>query len=148
MRMLGRYATARRPGELVFLTAPNTALASMIITEVETMDVFGGRATISAGELAGIFGVPIVRSEQMVLADNDGRVTSGGNATDTGRIVCFNTSQYRVGFRRQIQLEPDREPGKNQTTLYVTFRIALAMRDSTRANQRHTSILYNIGSVT
>jgi hypothetical protein len=83
----------------------------------------------------------------MRLADTDGKVTSAGNGTDTGRLLALNTSQWFVGFRRQIRFESAREAGKSQTTMYVTVRIALTERSGTRSTATHTSLLYDITGV-
>lgn len=144
---MGRYAVPRRRGEVAYIADVNTAIRSLSITEFETMDVAGARATLSTGELINVYGKPLIQSEQMRLADADGKVTDSGNATDTGRILCVNTSQWRVGFRRQITVETDREPGKGQTTMYVSFRIALTERSGTRSTATHTALAYHITGV-
>jgi len=125
----------------------NTIIATLGEANVLTVDKFGSRATIVAGELASLFGIPLIASEQMKLADTDGKVTSAGNVADTGRVLAFNTTQWRVGFRRGITVEPDRDPGKGQTVLYVSMRIALVPR-GTRASATHTSLIYDITTVT
>lgn len=147
LRKLGKNSVARRPGEVVYVTDVNTAIASMGITQFMTLDVAGTRATLSAGELLNVFGKPLIQSAQMRMADADGKVTDSGNATSTGRILALNTTQWRVGFRRQIMLETDREAGKGQTTLYVSFRIALAEQSGTRTAATHTSVVYHITGV-
>ena len=144
---LGRFAVPRRRGEVVFVTDVETATRSLSIAEFETVDVAGARATLSTGEILNVYGKPSVQSEQMKMADTDGKVTDSGNATNTGRILSLNTTQWRVGFRRQITVEPDREPGKGQTTMYVSFRIALAERTGTRSTATHTSVMYGITGV-
>lgn len=144
---LGRYAVPRRRGEVVFITDVNTATRSLSITEMETVDVAGVRATLSTGELLNMYGKPVVQSEQMRLADVDGKVTDAGNTTNTGRILAVNTTQWRVGFRRQIEMETEREAGKGQTTMYVSFRIALTERTGTRSSATHTAIAYDITGV-
>ena len=58
-----------------------------------------------------------------------------------------NMSQWAVGFRRQITMEAQREAGKGQTTLYVSFRIALAERTGTPSTATHTSLMYHITGV-
>lgn len=147
LRTLGKYASGRRPGEVVFVGDVNTVLATLDISSLRDKNTAGDRFTLSSGEVGAIFGTPLIRSEQMRLADNDGKVTDSGNSTSTGRILAFNTSQWRVGFRRQIEMETDREPGKGQTTLYVSFRIGLVAR-GTRSSNGHTVVVRNIGSVT
>lgn len=144
---MGKYGVARRRGDVVYVCDPNTAARAMSIAEVETVDS-GMRSTISAGELSQIYGRPIITSQQMKVADTDGKVTdSGGNTV--GRILGVNTTQWKVGFRRQITVETDREPGKGQTTMYVSLRIALTERSGSRtaSGTKHTAIAYNITGV-
>ncbi len=146
---LGKYAAPRRRGDVVFISDVNTAIRSLSITEFETVDVAGARATLSSGEILNVYGKPYLHSEQMKLADaDDGKVTDAGNSTDTGRLLVVNTSQWRVGFRRQIMMETDREPGKGQTTMYLSFRIALTERSGTRSTATHTAIQFGIEGVT
>lgn len=145
---LGRFFVPRRRGEVVYITDVQTATRSLSIAEFEDASAAGTRSTLSSGEILNVYGKPLIQSEQMRLADTDGKVTDAGNATDTGRILALNTTQWRVGFRRQITMETDREPGKSQTTLYVSMRIALTERTGTRSTQTHTAIAYNILNVT
>lgn len=147
LRAIGKYGAAQVMGDVVFFSDVNTAIASLTMDEVELVTNFGPRATISTGELARIYGVPIVVSGQMRLADTDGKVTDAGNGTNTGRVLATNISQWAVGFRRGITFEPDREPGKGQTTLYVSMRIALQQRNSTASAATHSSLIYDITGV-
>jgi HK97 family phage major capsid protein len=144
---LGKYGSPKRRGDLVFISDINTAIRSLSITEFETVDVAGPRATISSGEFLSVYGIPYLHSAQMRLADTDGKVTSAGNSAETGRLLLVNTTQWRVGFRRQVSVEPDREPGKGQTTIYISFRIALTERSGTRSSATHTAMQYNITGV-
>jgi hypothetical protein len=147
LRLLGKYAAPAQRGDVVFIGDVNTIIATLGEANVLTVDKFGSRATIVAGELASLFSIPLIASEQMRLADTDGKVTDTGNVTSTGRILAFNTTQWRVGFRRGITVEPDRDPGKGQTVLYVSMRPALVAR-GTRSSATHTSLIYDITTVT
>ena len=147
MRAIGKYAAAQVLGDTVFFADVNTVIASLTLDECESIQNFGPRATISSGELARIYGAPIVVSGQFRLADTDGKVTAAGNVTNTGNVLCTNVSQWAVGFRRGITFETDREPGKGQTTLYVSFRVALQDRTGGAATATHTSIVYDITGV-
>ncbi|MBM3957698.1 MAG: phage major capsid protein, partial [Gemmatimonadetes bacterium] len=98
LKMLGKYGV--RNNEAVFITDVNTFLTSLSIEEVETVDKLGPHATILTGQLGVVYGHPLIVSEQMRLADTDGKVTDAGNGTDTGRILAANRTQWRVGFRR------------------------------------------------
>jgi len=145
---LGKYGAPRRRGDVVYIVDIRTAIRALSMTEVETVDTAAQRATMSTGEIAVLYGVPLIRSDVMKLAeDGDGKVTSGGNSTDVGRILCVNTTQWRVGFRRQVTVETEREAGKGQTTMYVSFRIALTERTGTRSSATHTSLAWDITGV-
>ena len=146
LRKLGKYASASQRGDVVFITDPYTAIAALAMEEVETVDKIGVRATISSGEIASVYGYPLIICGQMGKADTDGKVTSAGNSEENGRVVAVNLNQWKVGFRRGITMEPDREPGKGQTTLYVSLRMALTPR-GTASSATHTAIAYNITNV-
>jgi hypothetical protein len=141
---LDKYGLARRAGEVVFITDTMTRIASLSIAELETTDS-GQGSTLSSGELASIYGTPIVISEQMRLTDDDGKVTdpASDSANDNGGILGLNTSQWYVGFRRGVTMETDREPGKGQTTMYVSFRIAMIGRNA-RSSDGSVALAYNI----
>lgn len=145
---MGKYALPKRRGDVVFVSDVPTSVRALSITEFETMDVAGPRFTLSSGEILGVYGKPYVATDEMRQADVDGKVTDTGNATTTlGRILAVNTSQWAVGFRRQITVEASREAGKGQTVMYVSFRIALTERSGTRSTAKHAAIAYNITGV-
>lgn len=141
---LDKYGLARRAGEVVFITDTMTRIASLSIGELETTDS-GMGSTLSSGELQNIYGTPIVISEQMRLTDDDGKVTDPASAAvnDNGTILGLNTSQWYVGFRRGVTFESEREAGKGQTTMYVSFRIALTSRN-TASTDKSVAASYNI----
>ena len=80
----------------------------------------------------------------MLAAEADGKVADGGNAVDRGRILAVNTSQWRVGFRRTLLIETDRDIQKRQNTMVVSLRLAFAERTGDRSSAKHTALVYNI----
>ena len=70
-------------------------------------------------------GIPVIASEQMALADTDGKVTDAGNVTNTGRLLIVNRSQWRVGFKRELTIETVRDAQKRQNIMVISFRIGL-----------------------
>ena len=145
---LGKYAAPQARGDVAFIVPVNVAIKTMQLSQVETLEKYGPRATISAGEISSIYGTPMIWASQFGLVDTTGAVRNASANNTTGRILMVNASQWRVGFRRQITFEPDREPGKSQTTLYLSFRIAFAERTGTRSSASHTAAAYDISSVT
>ena len=117
------------------------------MAEVETVDKLGPAATLLNGQWAVVYGHPLIVSEQMRLADTDGKVTDAGNGTDTGRILVVNTSQWRVGFRRELSIETERDIQKRQNVMVVSVRLAFGERTGSRSTATHTALQYDITGV-
>ncbi len=144
LRLLGKYGV--RNNEAVFITDVNTYLASLALDEVETVDRLGPAATILTGQLGVVYGHPLIVSEQMRLADSDGKVTDGAAGT-TGRILATNRSQWRIGFRRELSIETERDIQKRQNVMVVSMRLALSERTGDRSTATHTALQYNVTGV-
>ena len=144
-RKLGKYGL--RPSELAFVTDVNTFIAAQGITEFQTVDKLGPNATLLTGQLGAVEGIPVIVSEQMALADTDGKVTAAGNGTDTGRLLLVNRTQWRKGFKRELLIETDRDVQKRQNVMVVSMRVAFAERSGTRSTATHTSLQYDITGI-
>ena len=142
---LGKYGV--RPSELAYITDVNTFIKSLSVDSFRTLDKFGPQATVLTGQLGAVEGIPVIVSEQMRLADADGKVTSGGNANTKGRLLIVNRSQWRVGFKRELTIETVRDAQKRQNIMVVSFRIALQERSGTRSSAAHAALQYNITGV-
>ena len=141
----GKYGS--RPSELVWVMDVNTFIRSQSISQFRTMDKLGPNATILTGMLGAVEGIPVIVSEQMKLADTDGKVTDAGNGTNTGRLLVFNRTQWSQGFRREMTVDVDRDTQKRQTVVTVSFRHALTERSGSRSAATHTALQYNITGV-
>ena len=137
-----------RPSELVYIMDVNTYIRSLSISNFRTLDKLGPNATLLRGQLGAVEGIPVIVSEKIKLADTDGKVTDAGNGTDTGRLLIVNRSQWRVGFRRELAIETDRDIQKRQNIMVVSLRLAFAERTGTRSTATHTALQYNITNVT
>jgi hypothetical protein len=145
LKLLGKYGV--RGNESVFITDVNTFLSSLAIEEIETVDKLGSRASILSGQLGTVYGHPLIVSEQMKLADSDGKVTDGGNVADTGRILAVNRANWRIGYRRTISIETVRDVQKRQNVMVVSMRIAFGERTGDRSTATHTALQYNVTGV-
>ncbi len=143
---LGKYGA--RPSELVWVMDVKTFIRAQSITQFRTMDKLGPQATVLTGMLGSVEGIPVIVSEQMKLADTDGKVTDAGNGTDTGRLLIFNRTQWAQGFRRDLAIDVDRDTQKRQTVVTVSFRHALTERSGSRSTATHTGLQYDITGVT
>ena len=144
-RKTGRYGL--RPSQLAFVMDVNTFIAAQTIPEFQTVDKLGPNATLLTGQLGAVEGVPVIVSEQLALADTDGKVTAAGNGTDTGRLLLLNRTQWRKGFKRELLIETERDIQKRQNVMVVSMRVAFAERTGSRSAATHTSLQYNITGV-
>jgi hypothetical protein len=142
---LGRYGV--RPSELAYLMDVNTYIRSLGIGNFRTLDKLGPNATLLRGQLGAVEGIPVIVSEQMALADADGKVTDAGNVTDTGRLLLANRTQWRMGFRRELMIETTRDIQKRQNIMVVSMRLAFMERTGNRGTATHTALQYNITGV-
>lgn len=142
LKKLGKYGVSS--SDMVYVTDVATFVSSLGLDSVETVDKLGPKATLLTGQLATVYGHPMVVSGQMRLADADGKVSGGGNNVDRGRLLAVNTSQWRVGFRRDLMIETQRDIQKRQNVMVVSMRLAFAERSGDRANAEHTALAYNI----
>ena len=141
---LGRYGA--RPSDLAYITDPNTYIRALSTENFRTLDKLGPNATLLTGQLGAVEGIPVLVSEQMKLADVDGKVTSGSGGA-TGRLLLVNRTQWRVGFRRELSIETERDIQKRQNVMVVSMRLAFAERSGNRSTATHTALQYNITGV-
>ena len=142
---LGKYGV--RPSETVYVTDVNTFIRALSVSNFRTLDKFGPQATLLTGQLGAVEGIPVIVSEQMALADTDGKVTDAGSGTNTGRLLIVNRSQWRVGFKRELTIETVRDAQKRQNIMVVSFRIGLQERTGSRSTATHTALHYDITGV-
>ena len=141
---LGKYGV--RPSECAFVMDINTYIRALSIENFRTVEKLGPNATLLTGQLGDIEGIPIIVSEQMLRADTDGKVSSGGNGTDTGRVLVVNRNMYRLGFKRELLIESERDIQKQQTVLVASMRVAFEGRID-NASDTAVALQYNITGV-
>ncbi len=139
---LGKYGA--RPSQLAWIMDVNTFIRAQSVEQFRTMDKLGPNATLLTGMLGAVEGIPVIVSEQMPLADEDGKVTEGASTNTKGRLLLVNRTQWAQGFRRQLMIDVDRDTQKRQTVVTVSFRHALAERSGSRDSATHTALQYNI----
>ena len=135
-----------RPSECAFVMDINTYIRSQSIENFRTIEKLGPNATLLTGQLGDIEGIPVIVSEQMLRADADGKVSSGGNGTDTGRVLAVNRNMYRLGFKRELMIESERDIQKRQTVLGASMRVAFEGRID-NASDTAVALQYNITGV-
>lgn len=129
-----------RVDRLAMIVHPEVEAVLLNMDEFVTMDKAGSRATNMTGQLGILDGMPVFVSAEIALADTDGKVTSGGNVADTGRIVIVHRDHFKVGFRRNITQTLDFVPWHETWQLIVSARL-----DIKQTIARSVVVGYNVG---
>jgi HK97 family phage major capsid protein len=143
---MGKYAV--RPSDCFMIPDVSTYLKGLMgLDGVQTLDKYGSEAVLLTGELGRYRGIPIVPSESMPLTEADGKASDTAGNNTLGQIAFVNKNLWRVGYRRQLLIEVDRDIQTRQTFLVASFRLAVAARDDGATAGRgddHTAGIYNI----
>lgn len=145
MKKLGKYAA--KPDRLAFIMDIQTYLTCLKIDEVLTMDKLGKQATLLSGQLGSIYGIPIIISGEAGLTEADGKMSTTSTNNTKGQISLVHREMWKVGTRRQLLIEADRDIQKRQHIVVVSFRPAFncyygAAAD--RSSLTHAAGAYNI----
>jgi hypothetical protein len=142
-------AEGRVPSELALIVDFPTYMKLLSDDNVVTVDKYGSAATVLTGELGRIDGVPVFVSDQMALADADGKVTQTSNTVNRGRAILVHRATWMMGFRRRIQQSLDYLPWYDTWVLTMTLRNDFKPRTASdgtlSSSDNSTAILYNIG---
>ncbi len=115
-------------GNIVMVVSPEFMLRQLMgLTEVKTLDVFGPQASVINGQIASIFGVPIVMSRFM-SADLAATGLYTGAGTQTGYML-FNTDSWYLYERRGIVLEQQKDISAGAIRLVATYRGVMGSPD-------------------
>lgn len=144
--LLGKYGAL--PSDLVCVMPPSTSYAFQDVTGFKLLYEFGPQATVLTGQIASLYGIPVVASEAIPgtstdKVDDDGKYTTTSVSTnDTdGWFVLFHKDHWVSGFRRGFQIESFRDIQKDQNILVASFRMGLA---SSGIATTHTAVGYDI----
>lgn len=132
--------------DLVHISDPRTADQIAMIDEVLTVDKYGTNATVLNGEVSRIGRHPHIVSMAMSRTEADGKVSTTGANNVKGQHMAFNRRGFKAGWRRRVMLETERLPGRDQTRLIWSLRLAVGRFTPTGAASgiEAAAGLYNI----
>lgn len=119
-------AIRTRKQNLAFVIDPDTHSASLDIAAIKTEDVKRTNATITSGMLTNMYGVDVLESGFMPLANSAGKVPAAGGTL--GRILCIYAPYWAVGTKRQITIETDRDVWSGTNVIVAKMRIGFVPR--------------------
>lgn len=142
--VIGSHTNNVALNDLVMFTNPKTYLISMLgLANLRTWDKYGPLATIVSGEAAKWSGIPVVPTSAIELAEDDGKLSTTGSNNDEGTVVIVNKHCWKVGFKRELLIELDRQIQQRMFIMVLSFRIAVAAR-GTRSTATHTAGCFGI----
>ena len=134
------------PADLVYVCDPETADRIALLPEVITVDKYGSGATVLNGEVGRIGRHPLIASMAVAKSEADGKQSATPANNVLGQVVLFNRNAFKVGWRRRVQVETERLPGRDQTRLVYSFRMGFGRFTPTGAASgiEAAAVLYNI----
>jgi hypothetical protein len=107
---------------LLFVMDMDTAIATMALDEVETRDVYS-LATIEEGMLPFLYKIAVLPSAFMFKGRaSDGKRASNDANNNRGRIALVRPDRWAFRYKRQIEIETDRNPYTDSTTVVCFLR--------------------------
>lgn len=117
----GKYGI--NPADLVIICDGATYFKFVGLDEVLTVDKFGDAATILRGQLASIFGIPVIVSEDYGLTDSSGYINATAASNSKGQFLVVNRRLVKVGWRRRPRITVERLPLADAHAIVATARL-------------------------
>jgi HK97 family phage major capsid protein len=128
------------PEDLVCLAELNGYLKLLVMSEVLTMDKFGGQATVTTGRLTEVFGIQLQQTSRM----RSDLSTSGYYTGTTGYtlIQLYNKRAFVIGDKRAITVKSEEDIEVDRMKFVITAR--LVMMPKYAATLPFAANMYNI----
>ena len=147
LKLMGKFA-ARRPEELIFCCDTAAFIDLLGDSYVRTVDLYGPQAPVITGELARIWGMPImisfaIENRRNAVAATGVNTSGGPNTFSTA--VAFNRRNWLLGERRQVTFEQDKVISTGINEMIVTTRISFKNIEDNTANDGPSVVYHSFG---
>lgn len=116
---------ATDPANLRIVVNPGLYGRLLTLPEVLTVDKYGAQATVVSGELARIFGIPVLAPAYATRTKANGRVSATPTANDKGQLSIVNVRGWLRGVYRPVQFFFDRIQRTDQFLVELYTRQAV-----------------------
>ena len=120
-KAMGRYGA--QVSDLAMIMSFNGFIETLKIDNTQTVDKYGQFAAILTGELAKIYGIPIIVSEFIRNDLTTAGIYDGVTTTDT-IILIVNRRAFWFGERSQLRQETDRDIETQQNKVVMSHRVS------------------------
>lgn len=117
--LMGKYGVNTE--DLVWVVSPKMWSKLKALDEIETVSNYGAIAAILTGQVAVLYGVPVIVSDLIGENLNAAGVYDNVTKTYTGGLL-FNRKCFKLGIRRGVTVEKDRDIKAGTTYLVGTQR--------------------------
>lgn len=120
------------PTKLVLVVGTDVYFKLLGLGQVETVEKFGGRATILNGVLTAIDGIEVLPLSYVGNAEADGKLSTTANNNTLGRAILVYKPDVLTGFKRGLQMFTEYLPEYDQFrfTSHVRFALKVLASDS------------------
>jgi hypothetical protein len=129
------------PGELLMIMDMETYTEVLNLSEVETIEKFGGSATVVNGKIASIDGITIKTREELGRATATGEISATTGNNTFGQIILVHKKSVHVGIRRELNTELSRFAEEQTTGVTGSARIALTIDNTQNTLQPTESVV-------
>jgi len=117
---MGEYGVNQN--ELAYLVPISVYINILEDDDIHTVDKFGQFATILSGELAKVYGIPVIVSRHSRM-DLDATGVNGASGNTLTALQLVNRRAWMIGDRRRITLESERLINTDQTNIVAFQRM-------------------------
>lgn len=98
--------------------------------QAETVEKFGGRATVVNGTLSAIDGIEVLPTSLLGNAEADGKISTTSSNNTTGRMLLVYKPDLIHGFKRGLQVFTEYLPEYDQFRFTGHVRYALKIKST------------------
>ena len=116
------------PNELVFGVGTDVYYKLLALTQAETVEKFGGAATVVNGTLSAIDGIEVVPTGFLAKTEADGKISVTPASNTVGQALLVYKEDVIRGFKRNIKTFVEYIPKTDQYRITAHFRYAQTLR--------------------
>lgn len=120
------------PSDLILVPSTDVYFKLLGLTQAETVEKFGGRATVVNGVISAIDGIEVLPTSLIGNAEADGKISTTAANNTTGRMLLAYKPSLQHGFKRNLQVYTEYLPEYDQFrfTGHVRYAINVVGTDS------------------
>lgn len=110
---------------LVHVVDPGFMYKLLALTDFQTLDKVGDRATYLTGQIGSWYGAPVVVSDELEYTDASGLYPADHSSGTKGQMVTLHRDLLVVGYRRMLETAMSMPPHTDMLAMSATIRLDL-----------------------